>query len=361
VLTFNVVRLTIVTVAVCFYGSMVKSVSLDGTVNLVYEATSYTFANGDYARGFVRLNGGLVVPAGATVTMNVVEPVAGSVNLNGSGALSLEGDLQLASNATIPNGGVIDGQGKTLSLNGDLSIPAHKALTITSNTVIDGQGHEIVFKDGLIGGRMLINGSSGTRVTLRNLTLRGVREFDGTRAIDILGSPNQTIVLENVKIYFSGDYYFWNGKLEIRRNVEMHGYYQLQFRPKLSPIFFYYLSDQDSIINADSTWCFDLGMGFVYFPLDQNKNHIVFAGPSSRLLCNSCLLFTPQSIGWQFLKGHVIFNNRVFLTSDVSGTAESTKAFEFGDQNGNNDVAIDVFSGASMQIDNAVARYQNQK
>ncbi len=338
-----------------------KPVSLDGTVNLVYQSAAYTFANGDFARGFVCLNGGMVVPAGATVTMNVLSPVAGSINLNTTGQLSLEGDLTLASNATLPNGGVIDGQGKAIFLNGNLSIPANKALKFTSNTIIDGQGHEIELKNGLIGGRLLINGSSGTRVTLRNITLRGVRDFDGIPAIDILGSTNQTLVLENVKIYFSGDYYFWNGKLEIRRTVEMHGFYQLQYRPELSPILFYYLSDLDSTIKADSTWYFDLGMGFIYFPFDQNKNHIVFDGPSSRLFCDSCALFTPQDIGLQFLKGHVIFNNRVFLQSDVGVVSDTTQAFEFGDKTIGNDVAIDVFSGASIQIDDALARYQNQK
>jgi hypothetical protein len=53
------------------------------------------------------------------------------------------------------------------------------------------------------------------------------------------------------------------------------------------------LSDLDSTIKADSTWYFDLGMGFIYFPFDQNKTHIVFDGPSSRLFCDSCALFTP--------------------------------------------------------------------
>lgn len=357
----NIANLVMMTIFFSVQLFNMKAASLDGTVNLKYEPTSYTFANGDFARGFVRLNGGMVVPAGATVTMNVVAPVAGSINLNGSGKLSLEGDLTLASNATLPNGGVIDGQGKALFLNGNLSIPANKVLKVTSNTIIDGQGHEIDLKNGLIGGRILINGPAGTRVTLRNLTLRGVKDFDGTPAIDILGSPNQTLVLENVKIYFSGDYYFWNGKLEIRRNVEMHGYYQLQFRPELSPIIFYYLSEADSTIKSDSTWYFDLGMAFVYFPFDFNKTHIVFEGPSSRLFCDSCALFTTQDIGWQFLKGHVIFNNRVFLQSDVGVVSDTTQAFEFGDKTASNDVAIDVFSGASMQIDDALVRYQNQK
>jgi hypothetical protein len=50
--------------------------------------------------------------------------------LNTPGQLSLEGDLTLASNATLPNGGVIDGQGKAIFLNGNLLFRQNKLLNL---------------------------------------------------------------------------------------------------------------------------------------------------------------------------------------------------------------------------------------
>jgi hypothetical protein len=91
-----------------------QAAPLNGTAAVVYEASSYAFANGDYARGFVRLNNGCSVPAGSTVNFNILVPVAGDINLNTTGKITLEGDLCLTSSATISTGGIIDGKGECI-------------------------------------------------------------------------------------------------------------------------------------------------------------------------------------------------------------------------------------------------------
>lgn len=336
-----------------------RAVSLDGTTTIKYEPTSYSFSNGDFARGFVWLNDGCSIPAGATVAMNIAH-LAGPVNMNDTGTIVLEGDLPLSSNVTLSSGGIIDGQGNAVLLGGNLAIPTGKVLACASNTVIDGQGHTLTLEDGVPGGQILIDGPAGTSLTLRNMTIQGVKIYsDGTLGIGFGASPDQVLVLENVALQLSDLFYFVGGKLEIRNFVKVSGVFPSELRPALEPTLFIYLSSGDCSIKKNATLFLDTTVGFVYFPVDEQNNHIVMSAPSSRLFLNGTALFAPSSTGLQLTNGHLTVDHKTFLQSD--GIASGGRPIQFGDGIKEHDLAIDMLPGATLEVTNAFFRYQNQK
>jgi hypothetical protein len=338
---------------------VVRAAPLDGTTNLKYEAAPYNlFVDGDFARGFVRLNAGFSVPAGATVNFNVVSPVAGPINLNDTGQIMLEGDLTLTSSAQFSSGGKIAGQGNTIFLSGDLLIPAGKTLEFTSSTVIDGQGHMVYLN---AGSRLYVNGPAGTKLTLRNMMLYGVRDYSGLPAIDF-ANTTQKLTLMNMKMYLLKDFTLWAGTLDIYDSVELYGYYDPAYYPLLQPMLFNYYSPQDIVVHSNGTFYIDMTVGFIYNPLDSSNDHFKFISPSSRLFLNGCTVFTAQDVGLVVLKGHLIVDHKTTLQSD----GRDSVAFQIGNQDSTQpapntlDAIIDVLPGAQLEIDDALLSYRNR-
>lgn len=347
-------------VLVAIFGNQLNAVSLDGTVAVQYQAANYVFANGDFARGFVRLNGGFTVPAAATVSLNLVVPTAGPINLNDTGVVFLEGDLPLQSDVTLSAGGIIDGQGYSVLMNGNLRVPSGKTLEFTSDTIIDGQGNSLILQNGTPGGQLFINGAPGTRLTLRNMTVRGLKFYaDGTPAIRFGTNPDQSLTLENVNFILSDDFLFIGGKLEIKNVVKVSGKFLPEFRPTLEPTLFVYLSSDDCIIREDATLFIDSTIGWIYFPLDLNNKHMVMRRPSSQLFLNGAALFVPQEVGLLLTKGHILVDHKTFLQSN--GVLDTSKPIQFGDGQKSQDVALNMFPGASLELADAFIRYKNKE
>lgn len=325
-----------------------SSVSLDGTTGVsIYQAASYPFANTDFARGFVRLNGGFSVPAASTVNFNVLMPVAGPINLNSSGQITFEGDLALASNATLVTGGILDGQGFSFFLNGDFTIPAGQTLACSSNTVIDGQGHELILASGTPGGQILINGS-GTTLTLRNMILRGLKEYgSGNRGIKFGVNPNQTLILENVEIHLAGHYVFTGGSLGIQGFTSLQGWNTFEYQ-----------ASHNCTIQQDSTLFIDMHTGFSYKPSDLNDQHLVMTDSTSRLFLNGCTLSVPPSTGLFLTKGHLIVDHNT--TFFGSGASQILEGIVFGDGVTSDDLNIDIMPAGNINLNSAFLTYANQ-
>jgi hypothetical protein len=329
-----------------------RAVPLDGTTTLKYQAANYPFANGDFARGFVRLNAGFSVPAGATVNFNILTPVAGPINLNNTGQIRLEGDLTLTSSVKLSNGGKIAGQGNTIFLGGDLIVPAGKTLEFTSSTVIDGQGHMLMLSTG---SRLYVNGPAGTKLTLRNMSLHGVCDYNGIPSIDF-ANANQNLTLISMKMFLLKDFSLWSGTLDIYDNVEIYGYYDPTLYPALQPMLFVYYSPKDIVIHSKATLYLDMTVGFFYTPLDGSNDHFKFIAPSSRLFLNGCALFTPEDIGLKLLKGHLIVDHKTTLQSD----GRDVVAFHIGNQVPTQDAVIDILPGAQLELEDAFLSYRNK-
>lgn len=63
--------------------------SLVGTSSIVYKNANYIFRNGDTCEGFVRLDDGFTILAGATVTFDTFITVSAGMDLRSTGNLSL--------------------------------------------------------------------------------------------------------------------------------------------------------------------------------------------------------------------------------------------------------------------------------
>lgn len=340
--------------------STLEAVSLDGTTGTsIYQSSSYPFANGDFARGFVWLNGGFTIPAGGIVNMNVIR-VSGPINMNDTGQITLEGDLPLMSDVTLAAGAVIDGQGKSIKLDGNLTIPAGAVLQAVSDTIIDGQGHDLVFQDGVPGGILAVNGPSGTTLTLRNLTLKGVKTYSNFDSSIAFGSnPNQTLILDNVTLHLSDNFIFFGGGLTIINTVKITGVFPPSMRDTLQPTLFINASMNDCVIRADSTLLIDTTTWWVYLPLDQSNKRFILQSPSSQLYLNGCTLFVPNNIGLKLTKGHIIIDHKTTIRSNGIG-GKPTK-FGAGPGKPNKDVVLDLLPGAQLIATDARVIYQNQQ
>ena len=132
-------------VSLFFISKNIFPASIDGTTEVKYLTTNQVFHNNEYARGYVTLNSGATILSDATAFLNINTPLKGGLDLRETGTLSLEGDLYIDTNFTLSGSGVIRGNGKTIFLNGNLTIPDNSVIHINSNSIIDGQGHDLVF------------------------------------------------------------------------------------------------------------------------------------------------------------------------------------------------------------------------
>lgn len=336
-----------------------QAASLDYTASVNYQSSLYPFAGGDVGRGFVKLDGGFSVPASGEITLNLFFPVAGTINLNNTGAIALAGDLMLASGARFSSGGTIDGQNHSIILNSDLVIPAGKILYITGNTTIDGQGHALIFNNGNPGGSLIVAGGSGTKLILKNITIEGLKSYsDGSHALGFDGATSQTIEFDDAMIHMSGDFIFTGGALSIRHDVKMYGLFLQEYWPERQPTLFQYLSASHCTVQKNSMLSIDMTVGFIYMPVDESSKHFIFKDRSSRIFLNGSTLYVPQSIGLVLTKGHMLVDHRSFLQSD--GRVDNGQSIQFGTGQVQNDMALDIFPGAACEIEDASVVYKNK-
>lgn len=323
--------------------------NLDGTTGTsLFQSDQVAFSAGGSARGFVVFMAGFTVPEDATVSLNVLTPVQGAIDLNTTGKITLEGDLWLGSQVNFSNGGLIDGQGHCIFLQGPLTLASDQVLTFVSDTVIDGQGHDLILEEGdATGAQLIIDGEEGTCVTFRNINIKGVSDWDeDVRSIVFGDADSQKIVLENATINLVGDYSFDAGALDINDTVVITGPYTFNF-----------LAAYDCTITRMATLCLDPGLTFKYDPSDRSKVHLVMEDATSNLFLNTCNLETDEKRGVTFTNGHIIVDGRVVCTG---GTKESKKlGFAFGNGTYAQDVVIDLMPAASLEAVNGLITYKN--
>ena len=219
----------------------------------------------------------------------------------------LQGDLYLDSSFTLSGSGVISGNGNTIFLNGNLTIPDNSIIHINSNTIIDGQGKDLIFGKR---GRIFVD----TNVTLTLQNMRIVQTFnDFSDPCIRLAAFKSQLALSNVEFALSQNFLFPQGQLFIHGDVAVTG-----------TSAFIYQSTQHSFITPDSTFYFDIGTTFSVTPatftdckFDQSptytsNNFILMSDETSRLYFNESSLFTTPT-GCRFAKGTVNFKINVFL------------------------------------------------
>ncbi len=226
--------------------------------------------------------------------------------------LIMDDNFELASGFLSSVSCTVQGNGYSMIMNGDLTIPAMTTLKITSTLLIEGNGHTL-FIDNFA---QILTDTHAT-LTLRNLIIENAINTSQRPAIAANGSDS-TITLDGVNLRFADDFWFNRGHMFFNNNVLYSGSSK-----------FLYCSPQSSYIAPNSTLLFDKGTTFFYNPASTNNGLIVQQDPTSTIYFDgSTFQVTPT--GLSLTDGQMFFENQVNF--DV-GTMFNTSVFTLNTNN----------------------------
>ena len=181
---------------------------LNATSSISFYPKHQVFHKGDGSgvsgvRGFVRLAGGFTILPDASALFDTFVTVSGPIDLRETGTLTLLSNLSLGSNVTLSSGGMINGRGQTIILNGNLTLPSNKILHFKSNTAIDGRGHALTLGDYA---QLFVD--SSVTLTLQNMVLKSGAKSGIFPPVRCASSGSQ-LVLDNVVIEQQSDIPFY--------------------------------------------------------------------------------------------------------------------------------------------------------
>ena len=287
------------------------------------------------------IKNGFMIGDGATLTLNTPLRVSGALQFgdHNGGALNLNGDLQLATDAYFSNGGTIRGNGHTINLNGDQEIPG--VLHFTSDTIVEGNGNTITFD----GGSLMVE--DAVSVTLRNMIIK-LPSSDELACASALSS----LSLDNVTLCLEDQYTFDSGRLFIDNTVVMRKADSM-FRSSNGD--FVLSSDSAITILPNSCWFFETGCNFCYNPSVANRDLLRFADVSSQLFLNGCSLYSTPT-GMRLSKGSVVVDGKNYIYAEGESLSE---AVAFGNNESGEELAIHILPGASIAVESGCLDYSN--
>jgi hypothetical protein len=311
---------------------------------LVVLLTYSTMQAVDYSGTDLISADGFSIAADSTVTMNVPIPVAGAIDANDTGTLSLTGDAYLAANSSFTNGIKLDGQEHTIHLFGNNTLPADKTIEITSSVTIDGHSNKLDFN----GCALFINGAEGTTLRLKNMTLYGVKDLVDNASIYFSDTADQKLILENCTVYLTDDYTFAGGALDIEGSVVLVGDYE-----------FIYQAEADCTIKKASSLQLDMHVMFSYEPEDSLATHLKFTDLTSSLVLRGGTLYVPSSIGINLVRGHLVIEHKSYFEQDWDSKTFGSGAgrINLGANKRSDNMAIDVLPGAQLITKAAAINY----
>ena len=258
------------------------------------------------------------------------------LDLNGA-TMEFFTDIRFSSKTYLVTGGKINAHGHAIFLGGDFYIPDGESLRFTSSCIIDGKGHNLILRND---SQLIID--SNVTLTLRNLTLKGLRDTTNSKFLMI--DSDSTVAFQNVEIALSGDYTFTQGHLYVTDDLVISGTSK-----------FNYISSQTSYIREHSSLIIDLSSTFSYEPASGSRDLIDMRDVTSFICFNGSTLAAPAvSNGLLFTKGTVVFDNDVNIENLDSATPNSnvSKAVTLGDgSNASNNVNTIVGAGATINIE----------
>ena len=195
--------------------SFVQATLLDGSVMPQIFTTPYVFSDGDIAIGNIYFKQGFSVPAGATVTIAVTQPIDGAINLNGTGTLNMAYgyDLLLGPKCTgFTNGGILAGAtnwNPGVQLGGDITIQGQVKFTAAYRFYLN--KHTLSFGDGASPGYFVDNTSTAGSfyytfaITFSNGTINNMQDAsDGTQRWQAGASGANVYTFVGVNLYMFG-------------------------------------------------------------------------------------------------------------------------------------------------------------
>lgn len=145
---------------------------LDGTLAPIFVESSYTFTDGETARGFVSFRNGFDIPADGTVILELAPGmgVDGAVNFNG-GTLELREHCIFGPRVVINGKGFIKSNGSTLFLENPINVLTDNPFTLLGNISIIGIGFPFLALRGAQGGLNLASDAL-LSCTFKNLDIQ---------------------------------------------------------------------------------------------------------------------------------------------------------------------------------------------
>lgn len=160
---------------------------LDGRTSPIFLTTTYTFTDYEWAYGDVYFKAGFNVPSGKHAILDITQPVMGQVDLRNSGTLLLRGPLVFGNinlgggneNVFLSGGTISAATGYTtpLSLAFNCNLTLTNQLQVTTDTVMDFNGHSFNLSGGSVQGILKMNDQLAARTfTVRNATVIGLED-----------------------------------------------------------------------------------------------------------------------------------------------------------------------------------------
>ncbi len=272
--------------------------NIDGISSHKWKDSQVTFdTDQDFAQGFVKFADGIFIHRNVGVTLDITESINGQINLDDFGKIILNGPLYLASDATLANGGIIEGRGHTITLDNDLTLTAGKQLHITSTLSIDGRGNTLYLEP-----HACLVVDHGVTLTLKNIRVKNMRNNLANPIIRPTGYRAH-VALQNVELALADDFIFREGQLFIHDEVIVTG-----------TSVFSYRSTQTSYICDASTLGFDKNTTFFYYPSTIDNSLVQMQSETSTLYLDGATLLTTHT-GMRLSKGVLCFDNNVTLSS----------------------------------------------
>ena len=295
----------------------------------IYE-THQVYTDDALEQNYVFYKAGFTVSGGKTLTINTRTPVMGEINLSDTGILQLGGALYVASDAYLTNGGIIDGNGHSLVLSCNFTIPEGQVLQITGDTIINGHGTTITLEP-----HAQIIVDNNVTVTIKNARIKNTRNGRVDPMIGIAGSAGR-LALQNCELALRGDYYFDNGHLFIHDDVIISGTSS-----------FVYTCSHHSYIECAGTWGFDKRTKFLYDPRVSDNSLIHMQNGTSCLFLNGSML-QAGDMGLRLSKGCLYFDNNVTLSCPTS-------TIIFGDSRlPDGDLDVHVLASARVEVTGSI-------
>ena len=255
---------------------------------------------------FVKFRHGFIVDPSYTLSLDIVDPVSGVVNLGrqnttvgATGAIALDSSVTFGPDVSLVQGGIVYGEGNTISFDGDFELPARKRLRILSDTVLDGRGNNFIF-----GQDAQIMIDHGVTVTLKNMTISNVSNAYFKQIVEPVGST-AGVALDNVIFDLQDDVYFKNGKLYVHGDVLVSGEHTFMYR-----------SGATSYIVKNALLLFDCGSTFNYNPTTTSDSLIHMVDGSSCMAFDGAKL---ESFGTplRLTNGRLYLDNSVTISSPI--------------------------------------------
>jgi WD40 repeat protein len=309
--------------------------TLDDSSGVVYRASNYPFNDATNSlSGYVCLNNGFtVIPQASSSSIlnyNGCVPISGVIDLRETSTLNLLGDIEFDASVTLSNGGHIYGNGKSIILQGNLTIPAGKVVHFGSGgsyatgpgggTTIRGNGNTIYIDRWA---QLFVD--TNTTLTISNAKIKFSSGHCSGYPPIRLAAHNSKLALDNVQLDLSdgGNFNFRQGQLFVHNDVVITG-----------TSAFVYQSPVPSFIASGGCLYCDHGTTFSINPATFTdapytlKNtytdcrFINMTDASAALYLNGCSFKTTQT-GHRITSGNVICDNSVLFDSNASFSINS--------------------------------------